>query len=57
MVNTLANHQFIPHDGRVMTRDIIMGGLGAALNFTASLATIMFGQALVADPNATDFSL
>jgi hypothetical protein len=59
MMNTLANHGFIPHDGKNLTRKAIVNGLSAALNFNASLGSLMFDMALVAnpEPNATFFTL
>jgi hypothetical protein len=59
MMNTLANHGFLPHDGNNLTQDTVVGALNRALNFNTTLGTIMFQQALVAnpEPNATFFSL
>ncbi|KAF2001657.1 Cloroperoxidase [Amniculicola lignicola CBS 123094] len=59
MMNTLANHGFIQRDGRNITRETAIAGLNAGLNFAESLATIMFDQALVAnpEPNSTFFTL
>lgn len=59
MMNTLANHGFINHDGRNLTRDVIVNGLQAGISFDPALANIMFDQALVAnpEPNATFFTL
>ncbi|KAL4890116.1 Chloroperoxidase [Aspergillus ambiguus] len=59
MLNTLANHGFLPRDGRNITRNIIIDGLGSALNFNSSLASLMFDMAIIAnpEPNATFFTL
>ncbi|RYP55667.1 hypothetical protein DL769_010071 [Monosporascus sp. CRB-8-3] len=59
MMNTLANHNFLPHDGRNITRQDIIKATGAALNFKESLASLMFDMAVVAnpEPNATYFTL
>ncbi|KAL4985530.1 Peroxidase, family 2-domain-containing protein [Aspergillus falconensis] len=59
MMNTLANHNFLPHDGRNITRDKLIHALGEALNFNASLASLMFDMAIVVnpEPNATWFTL
>lgn len=60
MMNTLANHGFLPHDGRNLTQDVVVAALNDALNFNTSLGTIMFQQALPANPsypNATYFTL
>ncbi|RAH68401.1 peroxidase family protein [Aspergillus aculeatinus CBS 121060] len=59
MMNTLANHHLLPHDGRNITRPRLIEALGAALNFTSSLATLMFEMAIVVnpEPNASYFTL
>lgn len=59
MMNTLANHGFLPHDGKNLTKEVVVGALKAGLNFNESLGTVMFEQALVAnpEPNATYFTL
>ncbi|KAJ8127332.1 heme-thiolate peroxidase [Lasiodiplodia mahajangana] len=59
MMNTLANHGFIPRDGRNLTRVNVVKGLGDGLNFSPDLASIMFDQAIIAnpEPNATFFTL
>ncbi|KAI1087167.1 Cloroperoxidase [Rostrohypoxylon terebratum] len=59
MLNTLANHGFLPHDGKNITQDVTVNALGSALNFNSSLATLMFQMATIAnpEPNATFFTL
>lgn len=59
MLNTLSNHGFLPHDGRNLTRETVVNGLAAGLNFNASLGSLMFEMAVVANPspNATYFTL
>jgi hypothetical protein len=59
MLNTLANHKFLPHDGRNITKDVVIYALSRALNFNESLASLMFDMAIVANPqpNATYFTL
>jgi len=59
MLNTLSNHGFLPHDGRNLTREVVIKGLSEGLNFNASLGSLMFDMALVAnpEPNATYFTL
>ena len=59
MLNTLANHGFLPHDGKALTQDAVVGGLGEGLNFEESLANLMFEMAISAnpEPNATYFTL
>ncbi|KAM3456881.1 hypothetical protein MY3296_001539 [Beauveria thailandica] len=59
MMNTLANHGYIPRDGRNITKHNAIIGLGTGLNFDADLASLMWDQAIVAnpEPNATFFTL
>jgi hypothetical protein len=59
MMNTLANHGFLPHDGRNITRPNLVDALGQALNFNGTLASLMFDMGVVAnpEPNATVFTL
>lgn len=59
MLNTLANHGFLPRDGRDLTQDVVVSGLGNGLNFDSSLAELMFEMAIPAnpEPNATYFTL
>ena len=58
MLNTLANHAFLPHDGK----DIKASDIESAfthLNINSSLADELFQFALTTNPtpNATTFSL
>ncbi|KAH8912914.1 Cloroperoxidase [Coniochaeta sp. PMI_546] len=59
MMNTLANHGFLPHDGRNITKDVVKSAMGGALNFDSALASLMFDQAIHInpEPNATFFTL
>ncbi|OTA74612.1 hypothetical protein M434DRAFT_88515 [Hypoxylon sp. CO27-5] len=59
MLNTLANHGFLPHDGRNITKETTVNAMASALNFNTSLATLMFQMAVVVnpEPNATFFTL
>ncbi|CAG7920440.1 unnamed protein product [Penicillium olsonii] len=59
MMNTLANHGFLPHDGKNITRETLIEGLHDALNFNSSLSSLMFDMGVVANPkpNATYFTL
>ncbi|KAK1983603.1 Chloroperoxidase [Colletotrichum cereale] len=58
-MNTLANHGFLPHDDRNLTRENVVKGLQEGLNFDTSLGELMFKMAIVAnpEPNATFFTL
>jgi hypothetical protein len=59
MMNTLANHGILPRDGRNITKEAVIKGMKQGLNFDPALATIMFDQAVIAnpEPNATFFTL
>lgn len=59
MMNTLANHGFIPRNGDNITKANAITGLREALNFDAALASLMWDQAIIAnpEPNATFFTL
>jgi hypothetical protein len=50
MLNTLANHGFLPHNGRDITRDIFLKGLTDALNFDQASVDRLFGGGLGAVP-------
>ncbi|KAH7377883.1 Chloroperoxidase [Pyrenochaeta sp. MPI-SDFR-AT-0127] len=59
MMNTLANHGFLPRDGRNITRANAIAALGNGISFDENLAGIMWDQAIIAnpEPNATLFTL
>ncbi|KAF7539525.1 heme-thiolate peroxidase [Neopestalotiopsis clavispora] len=59
MMNTLANHGFLPHDGRNITKANAVAALGNGINFDPDLASLMWEQAVIANPqpNATFFTL
>ncbi|APA10583.1 hypothetical protein SS1G_12609 [Sclerotinia sclerotiorum 1980 UF-70] len=60
MLNTLANHGFLPRDGRNLTEHNVVKGLNHGLNFNKSLGSIMFQHAVPASPaypNTTFFTL
>lgn len=59
MLNTLANHGFIPHNGRNITREVVLDAVSAAIGFGAELGNLMFDRALIVNPeaNATYFDL
>lgn len=59
MMNTLANHNYIPRNGGNITKQIAIDGLHKALNFDAALAGLMWEKAIIASPwpNATFFTL
>ena len=59
MMNTLANHGILPHDGRAITKEAVIKAMKQGLNFDSTLAVVMFNQAVVANPkpNATFFTL
>lgn len=59
MLNTMANHQFLPHDGRNITREKIIYALTTALNFDEEVINLAFNQGITTNPqpNATWFDL
>jgi hypothetical protein len=59
MLNTLANHGHLPRDGRNFTEENVVKGLNSGLNFNARLGSLMWSQAIIAnpEPNATFFTL
>lgn len=59
MMNTLANHGFLPHDGKNLTQTTVIAALKNGLNFDEDLGSIMYRMAIVAnpEPNATYFTL
>lgn len=59
MLNTLANHGFLPRDGKDININQTTEALSTALNFAPSLASFLqsFGLQANPEPNATIFSL
>lgn len=59
MLNTLANHDILPHNGQNFTLPVIIQALAEGVNFTPELATFLFNFAVQTnpDPNATEFNL
>ncbi|KAF9628975.1 Deoxyribonuclease TatD-related protein [Lasiodiplodia theobromae] len=59
MLNTLANHGFLPHNGRNITRDMVVRAFKDGLNISPDLASGTFDTAITANPtpNATWFDL
>lgn len=59
MMNTLANHGYLPRDGRNITKDTAVVALKDGLNFEESLGELMWERAIIANPesNATFFTL
>ncbi|KAF2760419.1 Cloroperoxidase [Pseudovirgaria hyperparasitica] len=47
MMNTLANHGFLPRDGRNITVENAVHALVSGLNFDSSLAAIMWQEAVI----------
>ncbi|KAK1981676.1 Peroxidase, family 2-domain-containing protein [Colletotrichum cereale] len=56
-LNTLANHGFIPHDGREITLDIVQKGFKDAMNFDESVSAAAFKPALSLNPGASFINL
>ncbi|KAI0881357.1 Cloroperoxidase [Annulohypoxylon maeteangense] len=59
MLNTLANHGFLPHDGKGITVNKTISALGTALNIDQPLSEELFNFALTTNPtpNSTYFDL
>ncbi|KAL4951639.1 Cloroperoxidase [Aspergillus filifer] len=59
MLNTLANHGFLPHDGKGISQQRTIEALGTALNIGEELAVYLFQEAMTTNPdaNATTFDL
>ncbi|KAK6212589.1 hypothetical protein LQW54_005174 [Pestalotiopsis sp. IQ-011] len=59
MLNTLANHGYLPHSGKDITVNTTIDALGRALNIDAELAIFLHNFAITTNPtpNATIFSL
>lgn len=59
MLNTLANHAYLPHSGRNITREDVVYALGTALNINQNVSHLLFCKAITTnpEPNATMFSL
>ncbi|KAI1258492.1 Cloroperoxidase [Xylariaceae sp. FL1019] len=59
MLNALSNHGYLPHNGRDMTKDQIVGGLKEALNLAPSFGEFLWGAALQSAEavNKTKFNL
>ena len=53
------SHGFLPHDGKNLTKEVVIAGLKGGLNFNESLGGLMFEQAIIVnpEPNATYFTL
>lgn len=59
MLNSLANHGYLPHDGKNITQDVTIDALKTALNINQTLGLFLHQAATTTNPtpNATTFSL
>jgi hypothetical protein len=59
MLNTLANHDFLPREGRNFTLPIVKHALRTGLNVSEDIAELLFKFALTTNPapNATTWGL
>ncbi|KAJ6000446.1 hypothetical protein N7481_000855, partial [Penicillium waksmanii] len=57
MLNALASHGYLPHDGKDIGEETIVHAFGTALNFEKIFSQTLFKNALTTNPNATTFSL
>jgi len=56
MLNTLANHNILPHDGKSITLPLTIAALAQGVNFTPELATFLFNFAQTTNPNSSAMS-
>lgn len=58
MLNTLANHGFLNHNGRNITLEQVQDAFSTYLNIDSSLAQVLYNDALTTKPaNATVLDL
>ncbi|PQE15049.1 sterigmatocystin biosynthesis peroxidase stcC protein [Rutstroemia sp. NJR-2017a BVV2] len=60
MLNSLANHGYLPRNGKDITLNITIDALGTALNIDEELSEFLYDEAITTNPdypNATVFSL
>lgn len=60
MLNSLAKHGFLPHDGKDIDLNTTITALGTALNGDVDISTYLFqgaGKSNINTPNATTFFL
>lgn len=59
MLNTLANHGFLPHDGKDISRETAANALWDGLHINKTLGAFIFdfGLRTSPQPNATSWSL
>jgi hypothetical protein len=59
MLNTLANHGFLPREGRDFTLPVVKNALRQALNVSEDISEMLFNFAITTNPapNATTWGL
>jgi hypothetical protein len=59
MLNTLANHGFLPHEGRDFTLPVVRHALRTGINVSDDISDMLFNFALTTNlaPNATTWGL
>lgn len=59
MLNALANHGILPHDGKNITQEQTINALKSSINLNEDLAKTQFEAALMTNPNphASTYSL
>ncbi|EMD92077.1 hypothetical protein COCHEDRAFT_1203160 [Bipolaris maydis C5] len=57
MLNTLANHEFLPHNGRNFTLDILKHALKTALNISDDVTVLLHTAALTTNPGGSTWGL
>ncbi|BFZ58090.1 hypothetical protein PYCC9005_005148 [Savitreella phatthalungensis] len=56
-LNALANHNFLPHDGRGLTVDVLVKGLSDGLNVSPDFSITIGGFGSLSSPGTTTFTL
>lgn len=59
MLNALANHHILPHDGKGITKEMAVDAITSSVNLASSIANVFATVALTAPatPHSTTFSL
>jgi len=56
MINALANHHVLPHDGKGITKAMAVSALTTAINLDSTIATVFASGALTANPDHSSHS-
>lgn len=50
MINALANHHILPHDGKEITKEMIVDALTSSINLDSKIASVFATKALTTNP-------